>query len=128
MWCADAPRGGYRSPAAATFGLYGKYSMALLLVALLIGLLLTKERRDLATPWLAICAAIVASLVLPNLWWQAAHGWPFFAVLQGDAAHRHAFNNGWLLESQSLVGNAWSFAPSNWSIQIRSLHRSGCAD
>jgi hypothetical protein len=95
---------------AATFGLYGKYSMVLLLVALLIGLLLTKERRMLATPWLAICTAIVILLMLPNLWWQAAHDWPFFEVLQGDAAHRHAFNNGWLLESQGLTSNALSFA------------------
>jgi hypothetical protein len=96
--------------AVAAFGLYGKYSMALLLAALLVGLLLTKERRILATPWLAICLGVVAVLMLPNLWWQAAHGWPFFAVLQGDAANRHAFNNGWLLESQSLAGNALSFA------------------
>jgi hypothetical protein len=95
---------------AATFGLYGKYSMALLLFALLIGLLLTKERRMLATPWLARATAIVLVLMLPNLWWQAAHGWPFFEVLAGDAAHRHAFNNGWLLESQSLFGNALAFA------------------
>ncbi len=109
VWCAIR-RHWLGLAAAATFGLYGKYSMALLLAALLVGLLLTKERRTLATPWLAASAAIVAVLMLPNLWWQAAHGWPFFAVLQGDAAHRHAFNNGWLLESQSLVANAWSFA------------------
>ncbi|HUA10213.1 MAG TPA: glycosyltransferase family 39 protein [Candidatus Acidoferrales bacterium] len=96
--------------AAATFGLYGKYSMALLLAALLIGLLATRERRVLASPWLAICAAIVALAMLPNLWWQAAHGWPFLEVLRGDAAHRHAFNNGWMLESQNLLGNAWAFA------------------
>ncbi|HUN30154.1 MAG TPA: glycosyltransferase family 39 protein, partial [Alphaproteobacteria bacterium] len=96
--------------AAASFGLYGKYSMALLLAALLAGLLATKERRILATPWLAISASVVAVVMLPNLWWQAAHGWPFLAVLQGDAAHRHAFNNGWLLESQNLAGNAISFA------------------
>ena len=92
------------------FGLYGKYSMALLVAALLIGLLLTRERRVFATRWLPLTAALVAILMLPNLWWQAAHGWPFFTVLQGDAAHRHAFNNGWLLESQNLAGNALSFA------------------
>ena len=109
VWCAMR-RWWIPLAAAATFGLYGKYSMALLLAALLVGLLLSKERRVLATPWLAICGAIVVVLMLPNLWWQGAHGWPFFAVLQGDAAHRHAFNNGWLLESQSLLGNARSFA------------------
>jgi hypothetical protein len=108
IWCAMR-RNWVGLAAAATFGLYGKYSMVLLLVAVLIGLLLTKERRALATPWVAIAAAIIVVLMLPNLWWQAAHGWPFVEVLQGDAAHRHAFNNGWLLESQSLVANALSF-------------------
>ncbi len=109
VWCAIR-RNWLGLAAAATFGLYGKYSMALLLAALFVGLMLTKERRALATPWLAICTAIVVVATLPNLWWQAVHGWPFFTVLQGDAAHRHAFNNGWLLESQSLVGNAKAFA------------------
>ncbi|MGC2130966.1 MAG: glycosyltransferase family 39 protein [Candidatus Aquilonibacter sp.] len=109
IWCTMR-RNWLALAAAASFGLYGKYSMALLLVALAIGLLVTKERRIFATPWFPIAAAIAAIIILPNLWWQAAHGWPFFAVLQGDAAHRHAFNNGWLLESQNLAGNAISFA------------------
>lgn len=109
IWCSMR-RQWLGLAAAATFGLYGKYSMALLLAALLIGLLVTKERRILLTPWLAICAGIVAVAVLPNLAWQAAHGWPFFAVLQGDAEHRHAFNNGWLLESGTIAGNALAFA------------------
>ncbi len=102
MWIALA--------AAATFGLYGKYSMALLLLALAIGLILTAQRRMLATSWLAIASAATLLALAPNLWWQAAHGWPFFAVLAGDAAHRHAFNNGWQLESLNLLGNARAFA------------------
>jgi hypothetical protein len=109
IWCAIR-RAWIGLALAATFGLYGKYSMGLLLVALLIGFVLTKERRVLATPWLAVAAVIVAVLILPNLWWQGSHDWPFVAVLQGDFAHRHAFNNGWLLESQNLAGNARSFA------------------
>ncbi|MGA8841049.1 MAG: glycosyltransferase family 39 protein [Candidatus Aquilonibacter sp.] len=109
IWCAMR-RYWLALAAVASFGLYGKYSMALLLVALLVGVLATKERRILATPRLALAAAIVVLVMLPNVWWQASHGWPFLAVLQGDAAHRHAFNNGWLLESQNVAGNAISFA------------------
>ncbi len=95
--------------AAITFGLYAKYSMALLVAALLVGILLVPERRVLATPWLLMCASIVTVLMAPNLWWQASHGWPFVTVLQGDVAHRHPFNNGWLLESTNLARNAVSF-------------------
>jgi hypothetical protein len=116
IWCSlRIARGATRAmwlalAAAASFGLYGKYSMALLLAALVVGLLFTAQRRVLATPWVALCAALVGIMLLPNLWWQGAHGWPFFAVLQGDAAHRHAFNNGWLLESRDVFGNAFAFA------------------
>ncbi len=53
-----------------------KYTVGALLIALLFGLLLTPSRRLLATrgPWLA--AAIAALILLPNLVWQAVHGWP----------------------------------------------------
>ena len=96
--------------AAIAFGLYGKYSMALLVAALVIGLLLTPERRTLATRWMPVSIAVALLLIGPNLAWQASHGWPFFEVLQGDAAHRHAFNTGLMLEYQSLIPNAIAFA------------------
>jgi len=58
-----------------------------------------------------VCAAAFVALALaPNLTWQAAHGWPFLAVIQGDAAHRPSFANGLTLEYQSLANNAVAFA------------------
>ena len=42
--------------------------------------------------------AVALVLLLPNLWWQAAHGWPIFEVLHGDAAHRPVASNGLALE------------------------------
>jgi hypothetical protein len=116
VWCAiRLVQGADRTvwialAAAAVFGLYAKYSMALLLVVLLCALLLTPQRRILATPWLAASAAAIVVLTLPNLLWQAAAGWPFFSVIAGDAQHRHAFNNGWVLESRNIASNARSFA------------------
>lgn len=95
---------------AIAFGLYGKYSMALLVVAVVVGLLLTPERRVLANKWMPLSALLALLLVAPNLIWQAQHGWPFFEVLQQDAAHRHAFNTGLTLEYQSIVPNALAFA------------------
>ncbi len=95
---------------AVAFGLYGKYSMGLLVVALLGGLLAMPQRRLLFGWHLALAALIVFALIAPNLFWQARHGWPFFEVLQGDAAHRHAFNTGLTLEYQSFFPNFIAFA------------------
>jgi hypothetical protein len=91
-------------------GAYAKYSIVLLVGALVAGLLLTKERGTLLTPY-ALCAAGLTLLLLaPNLAWQAAHGWPFFEVVRGDAAHRPAFANGLTLEYRNLSSNATAFA------------------
>lgn len=95
---------------AIALGAYAKYSIGLLLVALIAGLLLTNERRVLRTPYVACVIAFVALALAPNLGWQAAHGWPFLAVIQGDAAHRPSFANGLTLEYQSLTSNTAAFA------------------
>lgn len=95
---------------ALAFGLYGKYSMALLAAALLAGMIVTDERSVLRSRGLAVCAMLTLVLVAPNLAWQAQHGWPFFDVLRGDAAHRHAFNTGMTLEYHALLPNAIAFA------------------
>jgi hypothetical protein len=103
------PRTWIAIAATLAFGLYGKYSIGLLAVALLLGILSTRERRVLATPWLAACAALATLLVFPNLLWQAQHAWPFLQVVAGDAAHRHAFNNGLVLESRNFAANTLAY-------------------
>ena len=60
----------------AGIGLENKHSMAFFIVALLGGLALSPERRLLLTRQMALAAAIALLLFLPNLLWQAAHGWP----------------------------------------------------
>jgi hypothetical protein len=117
VWCtiritrgADATRWWLAAAASAAFGLYGKYSIALLAFALFAGLLLTRERRVLRTPMFPLAVVLALLAIAPNLLWQAAHGWPFFDVLQSDAVHRPAFNNGWRLESRNIATNAGSFA------------------
>jgi 4-amino-4-deoxy-L-arabinose transferase-like glycosyltransferase len=54
-----------------------KYTIAFFIVALAAGLLLTVLRRSLLRPWVYAGAALAVVIVLPNLWWQAAHDWPF---------------------------------------------------
>jgi len=70
--------------AVAGVSLLGKYAIAFYLVALGIGLLATPQRRSLLRPWLYVGALIGAILVLPNVLWQQAHGWPFVEL--GKAA------------------------------------------
>lgn len=62
-------------------GLLNKHSMLFFAFGLAVGILATPLRRHLRTPWpwLATAAAFVA--FLPNLAWQAAHGWPTYHFL-----------------------------------------------
>lgn len=95
--------------AAFVFGFYGKYSMLLFAFALLVGLVLTRERRLLATWWFAAAAVLAIIAVSPNVLWQAMHGWPFVQVIGGDFEHRHAFQNGFQLEYRNFARNAAAF-------------------
>ena len=61
---------------AAGVGLEVKSLVAFLLVALLVGLLVLGPRAALRSPWPWLAALLAVLLWLPNLWWQAAHGWP----------------------------------------------------
>jgi Dolichyl-phosphate-mannose-protein mannosyltransferase len=64
----------------AGFGLENKYSMALFAGALVAGLLLTAERRLLASRWLWIGGAIAVLIFLPNLLWNIQHHFPFLEL------------------------------------------------
>lgn len=66
---------------SAGIGLLNKPSMTFFLLALLIGLLLTAERRILFTRWSAIGIALLIMIALPNLLWQIANHWPTLEFL-----------------------------------------------
>jgi Dolichyl-phosphate-mannose-protein mannosyltransferase len=82
--------------AVAGFSLNTKYLVAFYLVALAIGLLATPQRRSLLRPWVYLGALLAGVMVLPNVLWQQAHGWPFLEL--GKAA-----SNGKNLEMSPLV-------------------------
>lgn len=65
----------------AGLGLQNKHSIVFFAFGLVAGLLFTPERRLLWSRWL-IAGGVVALLVfLPNLIWQAIHGWPTLEFL-----------------------------------------------
>jgi hypothetical protein len=94
----------------AALGAYAKYSMLLPLVGLAAGLLVTPQRRVLRSPYVAYACGLAVLLLVPNLLWQATHGWPFVDVLRGDATHRPAFAAGFALEYRDWSSNTTAFA------------------
>ena len=53
-----------------------KYSIGFMVFALLAGVLLTPQRRQLSTKGLLIAAVVALCIALPNLYWQYAHNFP----------------------------------------------------
>lgn len=71
---SDQPRWWIAVGAAIGVGLMTKYTTAVFAAALAAGVLLTGARRYLRSPWLWAGAGVAVLLVLPNLIWQAQHG------------------------------------------------------
>jgi dolichyl-phosphate-mannose-protein mannosyltransferase len=67
--------------ALAGLGLENKYSIAVFAFALLVGLLLSPERKLLFSPWLFAGGAVAFLIFLPNLLWNIHHHWPFLELM-----------------------------------------------
>ena len=67
--------------AIAGVGLESKYSIVVFAGALLAGILLTRQRRILFTPWILIGGAIAFLIFLPNLIWNIQNHWPFLELM-----------------------------------------------
>ena len=57
-----------------------KWTTSLFVVGVGAGLLAVPERRILRTPWVVVGAVVAFAVWLPNLLWQAGHGFPQFEV------------------------------------------------
>jgi hypothetical protein len=57
-------------------GLLNKWSVVWLAQGIAVGLLLTRERRWLRTPWPWLAALGALAIWTPNLRWQVRHDWP----------------------------------------------------
>ncbi len=65
----------------AGLGIENKHSTVFFLVAVLAGLLLTPQRRLLASRYCAAGVAVLALVALPNLLWQWVHHFPTYEFL-----------------------------------------------
>jgi hypothetical protein len=75
--------------AIAGFSLNTKYLIAFYLVALTVGLLATPRRKSLLHPWVYLGALLAGVMVVPNLLWQQAHGWPFIELGKAGASGKN---------------------------------------
>jgi hypothetical protein len=66
----------------AGLGFLNKHSMAFFCAAMFLGILLTPERRVLRSRWFWIGASFALLLMLPNILWEARHGWPTIEILR----------------------------------------------
>ncbi|HEX7623529.1 MAG TPA: glycosyltransferase family 39 protein, partial [Anaeromyxobacteraceae bacterium] len=109
------PRGGWLAAGALVgLGLLNKYGMAFWAVALLAGLAVSSARRALASPWLAAAIALAVALALPNVLWQAAHGFPMLELLRNGQLDKNApftwraFAGETLLEQNPVAAPLWA--------------------
>jgi hypothetical protein len=57
-------------------GLENKYSIGFLVIGLVAGLLLTRQRKHLASKWFWLGAAIATVIFLPHVVWEIEYGFP----------------------------------------------------
>lgn len=75
--------------AVAGLGLENKHTMLVFGFALVAGLLLAGERRLFRSPWIWLAALVALLIFLPNLLWEAHHGWPQLEVVHNARVYKN---------------------------------------
>jgi hypothetical protein len=70
----------------AGLGLEEKYSIAIFGFGIVIGLLLTKERKVLVSKWFWLGGVLAFLIFLPNLIWNIQNHWPFLQLMHNIRA------------------------------------------
>jgi hypothetical protein len=95
--------------AIAGFSLETKYTVAFFLAALAVGLVFTPRVRSLQRPWIYLGALLAGVMVLPNVLWQQAHGWPFLELGRvGAGGKNEAMSPPAFFLQQALYGGPWA--------------------
>jgi hypothetical protein len=67
----------------AGVGLLNKHSMLLWIAGMGVGLVATRHRVALRSPFAWLGLAVALAILAPNLGWQVRHGWPTIEFLRG---------------------------------------------
>jgi hypothetical protein len=84
----DDPRYWLWFGVVAGIGLEEKYSIALFGFGIVVGLLLTPQRRVFLNPWIWIGGFAAFLIFLPNLLWNIFNQWPFLQLMHNIRADR----------------------------------------
>jgi hypothetical protein len=73
----------------AGLGFQNKHGMAFFGVAIIVGLLAGVHRKQFLSKWLWAGGALAVLLALPNVIWQATHGWPTLEFSQNATGFKN---------------------------------------
>ena len=91
------PRGWLLVGLVVGVALHNKTLVAALVAAVLLGLLAVGPRSVLRSIWLWMGAGLAALIWLPNLLWQADHGWPQLTLARAIAGGSSGSSQPWWL-------------------------------
>ena len=104
--------------AVAGIGLENKHSMLVFGFALVVGLLLSGQAHLFRSKWIWIGAAIAFAIFLPNLLWEARHGWPQIQVVR----NAQEFKNVQISPAQFLFEQVLFLAAAGFAGLARGPH------
>jgi len=70
----------------AGLGMQEKYTIAVFGLGVVIGLLLTEQRRTFLNPWIWLAGLVAFLIFLPNLLWNWHYDWPFLQLIRAIRA------------------------------------------
>ena len=91
------PRGWLLVGLVTGIALHNKTLISVLIAALLLGLLVVGPRSVLRSGWLWAGAGVAALVWLPNMVWQASHGWPQLSLARAIADGSSGSSQPWWL-------------------------------
>ena len=99
-------------------GLENKHSTVFFGAGILVGLLLTPERRHFCQKWIWLGGLIAFVLALPNILWEARYHWPTYELLNNIA---HSNKNVALSPVQFIVQQAVFLNPGTLPLWLGGL-------
>ena len=105
-------------------GLANKHSVGFFAIGIVFGAILSGGWRLVLNPWLFLGALIAGAFTVPDLWWQALHGWPTIAMTRSLNAENGGAGNiaNWFVGQLIMVSLALVWV---WVAGIGYLWRSG---